>query len=255
MDLRIAHLYPDLMNTYGDMGNIIALTKRCEWRNIPVSVHNVTLGDKVDPDFYDFYFFGGGQDWQQEVVAQDLLIKMDALQKAKENKAVFLSICGGYQLLGQYYQDFEGKKLYGAGVIDAYTKASHKRMINNLVVEIDSDIAFGLQSTVYRLQTKLVGFENHWGQTFLGQKAHPLGKVLLGNGNNGEDLTEGAIDGTAFGCYLHGSLLPKNPHFADYLLRLALQRRHGDINLSQLDDNLALEAHKLAILRAYQVKE
>lgn len=277
MELRIAHLYPDLMNTYGDMGNIIALTKRCEWRNVPVSVHAVSVGDDIDPEFYDLYFFGGGQDWQQTVVAEDLKTKHDALHEAKARGAVFLSICGGYQLLGHYYKPFEGENMYGVGIIDCYTQASHKRMIGNLVVHINSSVILnrsnseGEGSHLVSVQTKagdlslitqddsdlpipstLVGFENHSGQTFLGSNAKPLGMVELGFGNNGEDGTEGAVDGTAFGCYLHGSLLPKNPQFADYLLELALKRRHGEINLAQLDNTLELQAHDKAITRAKQ---
>lgn len=294
MELRIAHLYADLMNTYGDMGNIIALKKRSEWRGIKVVIRNVSLGNEIDPEYYDFYFFGGGQDWQQTVVAEDLQgKKADDLQLAKSKGAVFLAICGGYQLLGQYYQPLDGNKLYGAGIFDAYTKASSKRMIQNLIVELDPSVILNpsspsatkgqaasdlwLRSFMRRAKnlakrnngpmpigsrsfvpqddiTTLVGFENHSGQTFLGEKARPLGKVIIGAGNNGEDHTEGAIDGTAFGCYLHGSLLPKNPHFADYLILLALKRRYGEFELKTLDDVLEYQAHMQALARARLVQ-
>lgn len=255
VELRIAHLYADLMNIYGDFGNIIALRRRCEWRGITAVVHQVSIGDKIDPAYYDFYFFGGGQDWQQNVVAEDLKgQKTPDLLAAKANKAVFLAICGGYQLLGQYYQPFAGEKLIGAGIFDAYTRASSKRMIQNLVTELDFKIVQTLSPISPESPLTLVGFENHSGQTFLGPNARPLGKVLIGDGNNGEDKTEGAIDGTAFGCYLHGSLLPKNPHFADYLLSLALKRRYGDMELQKLDNTIEYKAHQNAISRAKQVK-
>lgn len=249
-ELRIAHLYADLMNIYGDLGNIIALSRRSQWRGIDVSVTQVSIGDTIDPNYYDLYFFGGGQDWQQTVVAKDLAgAKTEALQQAKANKAVFLAICGGYQLLGQYYEPAKGDKLYGAGIFDAYTRTSIKRMINNLVITLDPDLYVSRD-----VPATLVGFENHSGQTFLGPLARPLGKVVVGNGNNGVDHTEGAIDGTAFGCYLHGSLLPKNPHFADYLIGLALQRRFGYGKLEPLDDTTEYKAHTAAIERAKTVK-
>lgn len=143
MELRIAHLYPDLMNTYGDMGNIIALTKRCMWRNIAVTTTNISVGDTIDPEYYDLYFFGGGQDWQQGVVAEDLKSKSQAMHTAKANKAVFLSICGGYQLLGHYYKAFDGSKILGIGLIDCHTQASHRRMINNLVVQLNIAVVQG----------------------------------------------------------------------------------------------------------------
>ena len=240
MDLRIAFLYPELMNIYGDRGNIIALSRRAQWRGIEVSVHRVSIGDRIDPDYYDFYFFGGGQDKQQIAVSADLQgQKGDALKEAVERGAVILSVCGGYQLLGHYYRPFEGDDLPGIGLFDAYTLAGHTRYIGNVLI----DCYLPGVGTI-------VAFENHSGRTYLGAGCSPLGRVILGGGNNGEDRTEGAVYRTAYGCYLHGSLLPKNPRLADYLLAQALDRRHGPVELAPLDDRLELLAHASASDRA-----
>ena len=236
MKLEIVFLYHDLMNIYGDRGNIITLSQRCRWRGIDVNVSNLSVGDPIDPDRYDFYFFGGGQDKEQYAVADDLLDKAPALRQAADNGAVFLSVCGGYQLLGHYYRPDDGPELPGVGLIDAHTVAGHKRLIGNVVVQTE----WGT----------LVAFENHSGKTYLGPAARPLGKSEVGNGNNAEDGYEGAIQGNVFGCYLHGSLLPKNPRFTDHLLQLALHRRYGPVELAPLDDSIEWAAHKAAIQRA-----
>jgi CobQ-like glutamine amidotransferase family enzyme len=240
VDLRIAFLYPELMNIYGDRGNIIALSRRAMWRGIDVKVDKVSVGDEIDPGYYDFYFFGGGQDKQQIAVSADLQgQKGDALKEAVERGAVVLSVCGGYQLLGRYYHPFEGDDLPGIGLFDAHTDAGRKRYIGNVLI----DCAVPGVGTI-------VAFENHSGRTYLGPGCAPLGKSLLGGGNNGEDGTEGAVYKTAYGCYLHGSLLPKNPRFADHLLAQALQRRHGPVDLPPLDDRLEATAHEQAVARA-----
>ena len=240
MDLRIAFLYPELMNIYGDRGNILTLSRRAEWRGVDVQVDRVSIGDSIDPDYYDFYFFGGGQDKQQIAVSQDLQgQKGDALKEAVERGAVVLSVCGGYQLLGKYYRPFDGDDLPGIGLFDAHTDAGNKRYIGNVLIRCALP---GVGD--------IVAFENHSGCTFLGPGCTPLGESLIGGGNNGRDGTEGAIYKTAYGCYLHGSLLPKNPRLADYLLAQALKRRHGDLQLPPLDDSLEDQAHAGATARA-----
>jgi hypothetical protein len=250
MRLQICHLYPDLMNIYGDDGNIICLTRRCQWRGIEVKVDQITIDEKINPDKYDFYFFGGGQDQQQIAVSRDLRKgNGKLLKKAVEQKAVVLAICGGYQLLGHYYQPAQGYMIPGVGILDLFTVAGKKRMIGNVVVELDRQLTINDKQS-----TKLVGFENHSGQTLLGKRVRPLGKVLKGFGNNGKDKKEGAYHDTVFGCYLHGSILPKNPHFADYLIRLALQRKDSSFNLVPLDDGLEWQAHQAAVTRTYQTK-
>jgi hypothetical protein len=233
LQLRINHLYARFLNIYGDRGNLIALSQRAAWRKIEVVVKQLGLGEELDADWADFYFIGGGQDKQQITIAEDLLRHSAALSEAVRGGAVLLSVCGGYQLLGHYYRPHEGPELRGISLLDAHTVAGNRRMIGNVVVErVDG--------------STLVGFENHSGKTFLGNGLSPLGRTIVGNGNNGEDALEGANCGTIYGTYLHGSLLPKNPAFADELIAKALKRRFGEIKLEPLDDVLELNAHRRA---------
>src|SRR5437762_8904482 len=233
--LRIAHLYADEMNIYGDRGNILTLTKRAQWRGIPVEIRAVGRGP--DPDLSDanLIFWGGGQDRDQELVFKDAAAhKVTAIRQAIERGAVVLAVCGGYQLLGEYYVTADGKKLPGLGLVDLHTVPGQRRNIGNIVIET-SDL--GLTPPT------LVGFENHSGKTYLGPGLQPLGRVLRGAGNNGEDGNEGVMRGNVFGTYLHGSLLPKNPHFADLLIERALMRK-GIQRLAGLAATEELEAHQ-----------
>ncbi len=231
--LKLAHLYPQLLNIYGDMGNVLAIKKRCEWRGIDIEVDEINIGDKIDK--HDIYFIGGGQDAQQIEVSQELQRHKRFLQDERDRMAVFLGICGGYQLMGHYYQPHNGDKLPGISIIDAYTVAGEKRFIGNVTAHTD----------LVEPDT-LVGFENHSGLTYLSGETTPIGKVLTGNGNNGKDKTEGARYKNAFGTYLHGSFLPKNPHFTDYLLELAL-----GIKPEPLDDEIEYMAHNALINKKY----
>ena len=232
--LIIGYLYGDLMNIYGDTGNVTALKKRAEWRGIKVQVRNISLKTELKEKGADLYFFGGGQDAGQVLVSVDLNKKGKVLKKEVERGVPLLSICGGYQLLGEYYQPFEGEKLPGVEIFPAYTKASNDRMIGNIVIE--SELG------------KLVGFENHSGKSYLKEKAQPLGTVIKGFGNNGKDGTEGCVYKNAIGCYMHGSLLPKNPKLADWLLEKALETKYGkEINLKPLDDTLENKANNFAV--------
>ena len=222
-DLRIAHLYPDLMNIYGDRGNVLALTQRARWRDIAVDVRPYTAGAAFDPDWPDLFFFGGGQDQGQDIVGADLAsANGDAVRKAVAGGAAAFLVCGGYQLFGTEYIPEIGPAIPGLGILDVHTKAGKQRFVGNLVAETPEGV--------------LVGFENHSGRTYLGSKAVPLGAVLVGHGNNGEDRTEGAVQGKIIGTYSHGSCLPKNPWLADKLIAWALARRHGDVRLAPLDD-------------------
>lgn len=254
LTLKICHLYPDLMDTYGDRGNIISLIKRCQWRNVTTFVKQISIGDTLKEDF-DIYFFGGGQDRAQSIVGSDLQKKAKQIKSDIEAGAVLLSICGGYQLLQNYFKTLSGEVIEGIGLFDAYTEGSTTRMIQNLLIEISPELEKEISaaySTINDQQltiNNLIGFENHSGKTFLGKEMKPLGTVIKGAGNNGEDKTEGAIYKNAFGCYLHGSLLPKNPHFADYLITKALERRYGKVKLKPLDDTFEWQAHKSAIDR------
>ncbi|OGH96879.1 MAG: hypothetical protein A2104_07320 [Candidatus Melainabacteria bacterium GWF2_32_7] len=249
MKLHIAHLYPELLNIYGDKGNVTAFTQRCLWRNINVEVHEINPGDEIDPDLFDFYFIGGGQDQQQIMVASELQRQAENLRKAANNNAVFLAICGGYQLLGHYYQPHQGDKIPGISILDAYTIAGNTRYIGNVTINTDFS---ELKKTDIKNPNTLVGFENHSGLTYLQGETKPLGIVQVGNGNNGKDKTEGAVYKNVFGTYLHGSLLPKNPHFTDYLITLALRRTNSsDVKLTELNDEIEFSAHKKAVNRKY----
>lgn len=244
MKLNICHLYPDLLDLYGDRGNILALSARCCWRGIETVVQRASLGDKLDFDNMDILFIGGGSDREQNLLVQDLMQRKIDLQAAIEDGLVVLTICGGYQLLGQYYQTAEGKNIPGLGILDLWTIAGSKRMIGNVVVELDCL----LQARQVTSLGTLVGFENHSGKTYLGSGLEPLGKVLIGYGNNGQDKTEGVRYKNIFGTYLHGPLLPKNPDFADLLLQLAFKRRGYREQLELLDDRIERLAHQ-AILK------
>lgn len=241
MMLHLCHLYGDVMNTYGDDGNIITLQKRCAWRGIEVKFTLSAIGDPIPTDV-DVFFFGGGQDKAQEFVGRDLIQKKkgETIKKMIDDGTSLLAICGGYQLLGEYYQPFEGPRIPGVGVFPAWTEAGEQRMIGNVVVQVRPGFLNDTHST-------LVGFENHSGKTFLHHPDDRLGTVVSGSGNNGEDKTEGIIVKNAIGCYLHGSLLPKNPHLADWLITKALEHRTGKkIKLTPLDDTLEWQAHKIA---------
>ena len=245
MKLVLVHLYPDLMNVYGDRGNIITLERRCAWRGIELEVRARTLGEALDPEEADLIFFGGGQDREQGVVAADLIgQKAAAIKRSVEEGAALLAVCGGYQLLGKFFRMGNGEELPGIGLFDAWTVAGERRCIGNVVIDCGWD-ASGRQ---------LVGFENHSGKTYLGPGCEPLGRVRHGFGNNGEDKAEGAVYKTAFGCYLHGSLLPKNPWFADHLILQALRRRAGsETRLEPLDDRLENLAHETMVARTAQL--
>lgn len=243
MKMKICHLYPDLLDLYGDRGNIMALSVRSQWRGLESEVQMVSLGEPIDFQTLDILFIGGGSDREQSILVEDLMKREQELRAAIEDGLVVLAICGGYQLLGQYYQITDGTRIPGLGILDLWTIAGPKRLIGNVVVDCS-----GRQFPLSTLST-LVGFENHSGKTFLGSGLQPLGKVLHGNGNNGEDGGEGVRYKNVFGTYLHGPLLPKNPHFADLLLELALARRGISEPLSLLDDQLEEMAHQTVVER------
>jgi lipid II isoglutaminyl synthase (glutamine-hydrolysing) len=237
----VGWLYPDLMNIYGDRGNILTLLKRAEWRGFDARLVELGRGTTEHMDEVDLFFFGGGQDREQALVYEDLLeSKQPPLERAVDSGASVLAVCGGYQLLGHYYQTGDGERFPGIGMIDVRTEAGKRRFIGDVIVETDlADIR----------PATLVGFENHSGRTFLGPKAIPLGRVRMGFGNNGEDHTEGSVQGNVLGTYLHGSLLPKNPHLADHLIRASLRRR-GITDLEKLDDAAEIAAHERILARS-----
>jgi hypothetical protein len=230
------------MNIYGDRGNILCLRRRCEARDIDLAVEELNLGDPLDPAAYDLIFIGGGQDREQRRIAEDLAIgKGEALREAAEGGVAMLAVCGGYQLFGRYYRTAAGDELPGAAVFDAWTVhpgEGARRCIGDVAARWEGGT--------------LVGFENHGGRTYLGDGARPLARVERGFGNNGEDGGEGAAYRNACGTYLHGSLLPKNPRFTDHLLRLALGRRYGDVELAPLGDSIEEAAHAAALRVAHR---
>ncbi len=246
MRIVIGHLYPELMNIYGDRGNVIALVRRCQWRGLDVVVRELRLGEPLDPDECDVLFVGGGQDREQRLVCEDFArVKGESLREAVERGVAVLAICGGYQLMGHFYRDADGTELPGLSIFDAYTVPGKGRLIGNIVVQ---------SALPGREDATLVGFENHGGRTYLGSGCQPLGRVRVGFGNNGEDGTEGAVYRNAFGTYLHGSVLPKNPWLADELVERGVRRREPNFTLEPLDDALEHLAHDAAARRAARVR-
>jgi CobQ-like glutamine amidotransferase family enzyme len=233
--LRVCALYPDLLNIYADRGNLLLLERRCEWRGIGFELAGVGLGDPLDPDAHDLFYIGGGQDRDQALCARDMVdTKRDALHAAAARGAVVFAVCGGYQLLGHSYA-MDGERLPGVGLVDVETvREEGARLIGNVAIELDDGQV-------------LAGFENHGGRTRLGPGARPLGRVLRGHGNDGRSGYEGVRGGphdTVVGTYLHGPLLPKNAHFADWLTVTALGIAPRE--LAQLDDSLESAAHAAA---------
>lgn len=240
INLNLLHLYPNILNLYGDRGNIITLRRRCEWRNLRLNVIEIGLNEAYPDVPIDLVFMGGDQDREQAVVIDDLRRNHGLeLQRAVEDGVPVLAVCGSYQLLQRYYHPGDGPDLQGLGIFDAHTvHPGHdvQRCVGNIVVEWE--------------RGTIVGFENHGGRTYLEGDTRPLGQVVTGFGNNGEDRGEGARVANVFGTYVHGSLLPKNPAFADYLLELALHRRWPGHELEPLDDSLESLAHGRAVERA-----
>jgi CobQ-like glutamine amidotransferase family enzyme len=233
--LRVCALYPDLMNIYADRGNLLFLERRCQWRGLGFELSGADPGESIDPDAHDLFYLGGGQDRDQALCAEDLAtIKRDALHAAAARGAVVFGVCGGFQLLGEYYE-LDGRQLPGAELVDLRTvREDGARLIGNVAIEV----------TLPRLDGPrvLAGFENHGGRTHLGGGERPLGRVLSGHGNNGQDGHEGVLHGTVLGTYLHGPLLPKNAWLADWLIATAL----GVEALEPLDDTLEDAAHAAA---------
>ncbi len=241
--IKICFLYSKSMNIYGDRGNVIAMQKRAEWRGKKVIIEEYNVGDSnFDFSDIDFFFFGGGQDSQQISVSKDLIKIGDEIKKqVLEKNAALLAICGGMQLLGKYYQPIDGERLNGIGLFDLYTEGGKERFIGNVYAESD----------LTGVKNDLVGFENHSGRTYVNFDAQKcLGLVKNGRGNNGEDGKEGVVLKNAIGSYLHGSLLPKNPWLADWLLKKSFERRYKDYLLTDLHDEEEVLANKSAILVA-----
>lgn len=254
--LTIGWLYPELMSTYGDRGNIFVLTKRCQWRGIEVVVKPIEFKTtEKEIESCDLIFGGGAQDRQQGIVIADLLKKGPILKKLFDRNVPGLFVCGSPQLLGHYYMTGDGKKLDGLGIFDMESKhfgKSKPRCIGNLVAKIDS--LFMIHNSLFK--DTVVGFENHGGRTYLGSGVKPFAHVKHGFGNNGEDGTEGAIYKNCIATYSHGPFLPKNPHIADWLIAKALEVKYGKkkvdgrmskVELKPLSDDLEWQAHEAVL--------
>lgn len=276
LNLKIAWLYPDLMSTYGDRGNIIVLTKRSIWRGIDVKVEEITLETAISKlKQCDLIFMGGAQDRQQKLAGEDFLKRKGPVTKELIEKGIpGLFVCAAYQAVGHYYKPYQGKPIPGPGIFDLYTKHpgdQEKRLIGNVVAELNIDFLtsvlpiyqakrlignvvaklnseFGIRNSDIR--DTMIGFENHGGRTFLGNKLKPLARVKRGFGNNGKDGFEGAVYKNAIGSYFHGPILTKNPHLADWLIMRALEVKYAKrIQLSPLDDTLEWQAHEHMLRR------
>lgn len=230
MNITIGHLYPDLLNLYGDRGNIQCLKKRCEWRGIRAEVKEFRLGDTIDFRELDIVLLGGGSDREQMIVCNKLKEIQKDFKDYVEDNGVVIAVCGGYQLLGKYYQTDDGL-IEGLELVDLYTEQKEGRLISNIVLESDL------------VSMPVVGFENHGGRTYIGDNK-PFGKVLYGSGNDGESGYEGVVYKNVIGTYLHGPLLPKNPNVADYLIQKALERKYKrPMELKELNDQEEKEAN------------
>ena len=236
MELRVLHLYHDIMDLYGDKGNMMSLKYRCEKRGIDFIHDTCTLGEEKDYSHYDLIFMGGGPDKEQMILSKDLLKRKEGLKKAIDDGVFFLLICGGYQLFGQYYIGADNQKIQGLSFFDYKTEKSttNDRCIGNVYLDINLD---GESFDV-------LGFENHGGQTYGNDEKNYFGKVIFGNGNYYKSKYEGFFKDNVLGTYVHGPLLPKNPKLADFIIKKSLKRRYEDVSLKELDDSMEEYAKK-----------
>lgn len=233
MKINICHLYPDLLNLYGDKGNITALTKRLLWRGIEASVTEYKIDDVPDFSDKDIVFLGGGSDREQRLVCNKLLEQKGKLSEYVENNGCLVAVCGGYQLLGKYYK-LDNETIEGLSLVDLYTEQKPGRLIGKVV----------LKSSIF--DDYIVGFENHGGRTYT-NTLPSLGSVLYGFGNNGEDKQEGVVYKNIIGTYLHGPVLPANPKLTDFILEKALKQKYGEVALTPLDDSAETDAREYIV--------
>jgi CobQ-like glutamine amidotransferase family enzyme len=233
--LRVLKLYPRDMNIYGDSGNTLVLAKRAQWHGYEVKLLDYNPGDTF-PDNVDIIIGGGGQDSGQDVIQSDLLSIKERLRTLADDGTPMLLICGLYQLFGHFFKTSDGHTIEGVGIFDIETHAGPERLIGNIVTHSEE---FG----------DIIGYENHSGQTFLKGDSKPLGSIIKGAGNNGQDDTEGAVYKNVIGSYLHGSLLPKNPAIADFLIETAAMRKFKEFTPTVIDDRFAKLAREYALKR------
>ncbi|MCS7201733.1 MAG: glutamine amidotransferase [Dictyoglomus sp.] len=233
MELKLFYMYPDLLNLYGDRGNIIIIERRAKWRKIFVEIKEFTKDKEENLEEADIIFLGGGSDREQEILYSHFYKFKDIIKDLIEDGVPLLAVCGGYQLLGEYYLDAQGRKIEGLSILKFYTRAERGRLIGNILIETDLPID----------PKTLVGFENHGGRTYHNYK--PLGRVIKGYGNNGKDGYEGLVYKNCIGTYLHGPILSKNPHLADFIIKSALERKYKrEVFLPPLSDKEEFLAHR-----------
>lgn len=234
-ELNIIHLFPELLNLYGDKGNIAVLKKRCTLRDIKPNIISVSANDKISVNDADIILLGGGGD-KEQLIAGDILLKYkNEFEAYRDDMGCLLAVCGGYELIGHYYQ-MNNEKKEGLSLCDIYTEQNEKRLTGNIAIQTQQGVA--------------VGFENHSGRTYIGSNATPFGTVIRGNGNNGEDKTEGVVFKNIIGTYLHGPLLPKNPEVADLIIKKAIERKYGESTKLSLIDDFYAEQAKSYVLDA-----
>jgi lipid II isoglutaminyl synthase (glutamine-hydrolysing) len=250
LKITVAYLYPEVMNTYGDRGNVQTIVRRCAWRGITAQVQELRIGDPMQADDMDLIMIGNGGECGQALISGDLVsMKGPAIREAVAQGAAALAVGGGYELFGTYCRPSEGADLAGIGLFDSWTirQGADLRFERRSIAEARADRAIGDLVIPWGAET-LVGFENHGGRTYLGPSARPLGSVVVGHGNNG-DGNEGVQFRNAIGTYLRGPCLPRNPALADFLISAAVTSRYGQIDLEPLPDDLELAAHDVAVSR------
>lgn len=233
--ITVLQLYPNDMNIYGDHGNVLVLQRRLEWYGYEPTIIHYNVGD-IFPENVDIVIGGGGQDSGQEIIHEDLIKIGPTLKSLAENGTPMLLVCGLYQLFGNFFKTLSGKTLTGIGILDIETHGTHERLIGNIVT---TNGEFG----------NIIGYENHSGQTFLGKNVQAFATVLKGAGNNSKDLHEGARYNNVIGTYLHGSILPKNPKLADFLIQTAVSKKYDEFSTDIIDDQLADLARAVATER------
>ena len=239
MKLKVLWMYHDVMDLYGDKGNIQVLKKRCLDRDIAIEVDTCAIGEQKILKDYDLLFIGGGADKEQSILYKDLVARKADIIEAIDSKTFVLLICGGYQFFGKYYIDNSSERIEGLGICDYYTESdpSVGRCIGNIAIEVNMD------GDIF----KVAGFENHGGQTH--NVKHPLGKVLSGHGNMYKSEFEGYYDGKILGTYMHGPLLPKNPKLADFIIKKSLSKHESNVELKELDDTFENKAREVILKR------
>lgn len=245
MEIKVLWMYPDLLNLYGDKGNMDVLAYRLEKRGIGCVIEKKSMTDFISFSNYDLIFIGGGADAEQRKLYFDLIARKKRLSDAIHKKTMLLAICGGYQLLGQYYIDASGHKVEGLGLFDFYTESGKpdQRCTGNVVVK----------TNLNNQEMLLVGFENHGGQTF--NVETPFGSVIRGHGNTYQGGFEGFMQGNVIGLYMHGPLFSRNPIFVDYLIQRIIELKYDQkIALEPLDDSFEQGA-RAYIFNKYQIQD